>query len=187
MQRILISLLATAALTACEQGPEPLSPRFQGPDAPAGVETPTEAADQLVVGHRLMEAGHHELALKAYVRAVAQNGATPQVLAALGSANLRLGRLGQSERLLRQAIAADQTFVPAWNNLGVVLMERGETGEAKEMFRRAFALDSGRSDHIRENLRLAIARTEAAVYDPDREGDQQLLRQGPGSYRLITQ
>ena len=41
----------------------------------------------------------------------------------IGSANLKLGRLGQAEKLLRRAIKADEAFAPAWNNLGVVLME----------------------------------------------------------------
>ena len=48
------------------------------------------------------------------------------VLSAIGSANLALGRLGQAEQILRRALEMDPTFVPALNNLGVVLMERGQ-------------------------------------------------------------
>ena len=59
--------------------------------------------DGLIVGHRLMAAGEYELALRAYTRAAAQQGLNVDTLSALGSANLKLGRLGQAERLLRRA------------------------------------------------------------------------------------
>ena len=65
---------------------------------------------------------------------------------ALGSANLKLGRIGQAEALLRQALDEEEDFVPALNNLGVVLMEQREYGEARRVFQKAFALDSGRTD-----------------------------------------
>jgi Flp pilus assembly protein TadD len=68
---------------------------------------------------------------------------------------------------LRQALDEEEDFVPALNNLGVVLMERREYGEARRVFQQAFALDSGQTDAIRENLRLAIARMENSVYLDD--------------------
>lgn len=119
-----------------------------------------EGADPLIAGHRLLEAGEAQLALDAYMLAAAQHGLTPDTLAAMGSANLRLGRLGQAEALLRRAVEEDPLFVPAWNNLGVLLMERGKWAEASEVFRRAYAADSGGSDTIRDNLRLALLRME---------------------------
>jgi len=47
--------------------------------------------------------GEYELALKAYTRAAAQQGLNVDTISALGSANLKLGRLGQAERWLRRA------------------------------------------------------------------------------------
>ena len=133
-----------------------------------------------------MEAGEFELALKAYLRAAGEQGITPDVLSALGSVNLRLGRLGQSEKLLRQAIEKDQTFVPAWNNLGVVLMERNKTAEAARVFRTAFALDSGNSDEIRENLNLALAKVDNPAYnDTDKKEAFDLVRRGNGRFLLL--
>ena len=123
-----------------------------------------DGADPLETGHRLMEAGEYQLALDAYMRAAARQGLTPDTLAGMGSADLRLGRLGQAEDLLRRAVEEDPTFVPAWNNLGVLLLEQGEYGEASEVFRRAYAADSGNSDTIRDNLRLALARMEDPFY-----------------------
>lgn len=157
-------------------------------NAPFGVDARGEAVDGLIVGHRLMEAGEYELALKAYYRAAGESGITADTLSAIGSANLALGRLGQAERMLRRAIEEDPTFVPAMNNLGVVLMERGNIGEARVVFQRAFAQDSGQTDSIRENLKLAIAQSEASVYDPaQEEGGFRLVRQEKGKYVLLTQ
>jgi Flp pilus assembly protein TadD len=135
-----------------------------------------------------MDAGEYELALKAYMRAASERGINVDVLSALGSANLHLGRLGQAESLLRQAIKADPSFVPALNNLGVVLMEQGKAGEARRVFQQAFALDSGETDSIRENLRLAIARSESSVYaEPQEEPDFTLVRRGQGRFVLLSQ
>ena len=121
--------------------------------------------DGLIVGHRLMAAGEYQLALDAYTRATGQQGLNVDTLSALGSANLRLGRLGQAERLLRRAVDLDPGFPSAWNNLGVLLMEQGNVAEATEVFRRAYATDNGNSDQIRDNLRLALARLDAPVYE----------------------
>lgn len=155
---------------------------------PYGVDPRGEAVAGLTVGHRLMDAGEPELALKAYYRSASEDGITVDTLAAIGSANLALGRLGQAEKMLRRALEVDPTFVPAMNNLGVVLMERGEIGEAKILFQQAFAQDSGQTDSIRENLKLAIAATEANVYDPEaEEGEFRLMRREKGKYVLITQ
>lgn len=156
---------------------------------PFGVDARGTAVDGLIVGHRLMASGEHELALKAYLRAAGEQGVNADVLSAIGSANLALGRLGQAEQILRRALELDPNYVPALNNLGVVLMEKGQAGEAKVVFQQAFALDSGETDSIRENLMLAIARSESSVYDPNQEeqkGEFRLVRQEKGKYVLLS-
>ncbi len=155
---------------------------------PPGADRRGEGVDGLLVGHRLLEANEPDLALKAYLRAASEQGINADVLSALGSANLALGRLGQSEQLLRRALELDPVFVPALNNLGVVLMERGKAGEARVVFQQAFALDSGQSDSIRQNLQSAIEKTEVSVYDPTVEEPKfSLVRRGQGSYVLLSQ
>ena len=147
----------------------------------------TEAVDGLIVGHRLMAAGEYELALRAYYRAAAEHGLNADVLSALGSANLKLGRLGQAEQNLRAAVRLDPTFVPALNNLGVVLMNEGKYGEAKEVFQSAFALDSGQSDLIRENLSRALAMLDDSGYSAPTEAPKfDLVRRGNGRYLLLS-
>jgi tetratricopeptide (TPR) repeat protein len=176
------AVLTLCLLGACVGGGDPANRSTPPPVDPRG-----QGENSLIVGHRLMEAGEYELALKAYLRAAAEEGPDADVLSGIGSANLKLGRLGQAEDVLRRAIKLDPTFVPALNNLGVVLMERGKTGEARRVFEQAFAYDSGASDAIRENLRLAIARTEQNVYvDPSEANRFSLVRQGQGEYLLLT-
>jgi len=165
------AVLALGLLAAC--GGDGLSAR----NAVPAIDPRGEGADGLLVGHRLMEAGEYELALKAYLRAAGEDGVSADVL---------LGRLGQAERVLRRAVELEPDFVPALNNLGVVLMERGNSGEAKRVFEQAFAFDSGATDAIRENLRLAIAATEANVYLEANEATGfSLVRQGQGTYLLL--
>jgi tetratricopeptide (TPR) repeat protein len=177
--RVVAALLGLAVLAGCggalHQGATP------------GIARSERAVDGLTVGHRLMAAGEHELALRAYLRAAGERGADADVLSAIGSANLALGRIGQAELALRRALEIDPDFVPALNNLGVVLMERGETGEARRVFQRAFALDSGNSDAIRENLRLAIAQSEDIAYTAGNDNIRyRLVRRGRGEYHLIS-
>ena len=167
------------ALAGCSQG----VPRDAGPYAP-GLARQGDAVDGLVVGHRLMDAGEHELALQAYSRAAIEHGLTADVLAGLGSANLGLGRLGQAEKLLREALDKDPKSPEIWNNLGVVLMERGENAEAEQVFRRAYALDNGASDSIRDNLVLALAKSENSVYAEAQEQDYKLVRRGSSEFLI---
>ncbi|MBV1866338.1 MAG: tetratricopeptide repeat protein [Marinosulfonomonas sp.] len=178
-------LLAFGLMAACDHAGG-FRPSKDSPFAPTGVKRSEDFVDGLLVGHRLMQAGQFELALKAYLRAAGEQGMNTDVLSALGSVNLRLGRLGQAEKLLRQAVASDETFAPAWNNLGVVLMEQGNIGEAQRVFRTAFALDSGESAEIRENLRLAIEKLEKPAYLEDDNNTFALVRRGRGKYLLLS-
>ena len=180
--RITLAVLGLVTLAACDTG---------GLNAPDGVYAPGVAGetdiDGLIIGHRLMEAGEFELALDAYMLAAGQQGLNVDTLSALGSANLRLGRLGQAETLLRKAVEEDPTFPAAWNNLGVVLMEQGKVGEAAEVFRRAYATDNGNSDQIRDNLRLALSLLDNSGYtDPQENEEFQLVRRGTGEYVILS-
>jgi tetratricopeptide (TPR) repeat protein len=182
--RAAVTFLIALTLAACGNTGGPGVSR----NNPYGVNPRGEAVDPLIVGHRLMASGEYELALKAYYGAAAEHGINVDTLSAVGSANLKLGRLGQAEQILRRALEQDPTFVPALNNLGVVLMEQGKSGEAMVIFQQAYALDSGQSDSIRENLKRAIAATESNVYpDVQEEGEFELVRREKGRYVLLTQ
>lgn len=172
--------------TACDPAPKPLKSVNDGINAPVGFSRVDEAVDGLIVGHRLMAGGEYELAIRAYNRAAVDQGFSVDVLSALGSANLRLGRLGQAKQLLELAVEKDKEFVPAWNNLGVVLSNQQQYGEAERIFRLAFALDSGKSDEIRANLTQAIANLEESRYSTvNNNNNFALVRRGNGRYLLL--
>lgn len=173
----LAMIVMLGLLTACQRG--------DGPVFAPGVAGPARG-DQMVVGARLMDAGEYELALKAFTRAAAQQGLNSRTLTAIGSANLGLGRLGQAERLLRRAVKEDEDNAAAWNNLGVVLMEKGAYPEAAQVFRRAFALSSGASETVRDNLAKALAKRDAPSYDEPNNSGAQLVRRGAGDVLLVT-
>lgn len=172
------------ALVACDS--TRIDPTQSGPFAP-GVDFSTDGADGVEVGHRLIAAGEYELAIKAFNRAALDRGGLDgEILSGLGTANLGLGRLNQAERLLRRATTDFEPYPEDLNNLGVVLMERGEIAEAILIFRKAFALDDGESTLIRDNLRLALAKSENSASVPSNEGDLKLVRRGSSDFLIRT-
>ncbi len=180
-------LFLALALAACEETQGPLANTHQGVAPPPGTRPVTEAVDGLIVGHRLMAAGEFQLALDAYNRAAVSHGLTSDVLSAIGSANMRLGRLHQAEKFLQRAVEKDPDFVPAWNNLGVTQINLGEYIQAQASFKRAFALDNGDSEEIRQNLILAnrlVAENSAEIPE---QYNFLLVRRGNGRYLLLGQ
>ena len=174
-------LTLTSGLAACSPGG--FSASGNQVYAP-GVNQRAAAVDGIEVGHRLIANGQYELAIKSFNRAALEDGMDSEILSGLGSANLGLGRLGQSERLLRRAVKEDDALPEVWNNLGVVLMERGKTAEAEQIFKRAYALDNGESDAIRDNLRLALAKSEKSASVGVDEAKYTLVRRGGGDFLI---
>ncbi|UWQ22914.1 tetratricopeptide repeat protein [Jannaschia sp. W003] len=186
-RRALPLLLGTLLLAACQPG-GPVGRAATGDLlAPPGADASAAGVDPALVGDRLMAAGEFDLAHASYTRAAATGpaGLTPALMRSMAGADLAMGRLGAAEALLRDAVEADPGDAAAWNDLGVVLMERGEAGEAAESFRRAFALDPDRPQ-ILDNLRLALDRREALRYALQDEGEDAftLTRRRDGVYRI---
>ncbi len=155
-----------------------------GPAAPIG--TPrAEPVDGMTVGDRLMAAGEFELAISSYRRSAGEDGITAETLSAMGSANLKLGRLHQAKVLLDRAVEIDEKSVSAWNNLGVVLMNLNEPQQARSAFRVAFGLDNGDSDLVRDNLILAEKLVREQALQSPAITEFRLVRYGNGEYFLV--
>ncbi|WP_299557393.1 tetratricopeptide repeat protein [uncultured Sulfitobacter sp.] len=184
--RALPYLFVCCALAACSTGG--LGTSVFGPrmperlDAP-GVDLRAAGADNLETGHRLVASGEYELAIRSFNRAAIDRGTVDaEILSGIGTANLGLGRLGQAETQLRRAVQRDATQPEIWNNLGVVLMERGKNVEATQIFRKAFALDNGESVSIRDNLRLALEKSENSGTASGNDQDYKLVRRGSADF-----
>lgn len=180
--RALLVASLTIGLAACNTGG--ISAAKDGVFAP-GVDPRKDAVDGVEVGHRLIEAGEFELALRSFSRAALDNGGVnAEILSGFGTANLGLGRLGEAEKMLRRASERDDAYAEIWNNLGVVLMEMGETIEAQQVFRKAFALSNGESTQIRDNLRLALAKLDNPAYTEPQNNNYKLMRRGNSDYLI---
>ncbi len=178
-----IAVISAAISVVASCGPQVISPA-DGNLFPPGVDRSKEAVDGVEVGHRLMAAGQYELALDAFTRAALDQGLTGEILNSMGTANLGLGRLGQSETLLRRAVKAEPDWPEAWNNLGVLLMEQDQIKEAQHVLRKAFALDDGQNDSIRDNLRLALAKSENVDNNAGQNEEFKLVRRGSSKFLL---
>lgn len=182
--RLLPALTLAMVLAACATSG--IKVGDTGPFAP-GVDRRGNAVNEIEVGHRLIAAGEFELAIRSFNRAALNRGGLDgEILAGLGTANLGLGRLGQAEALLRRATTEFDPVPEDLNNLGVVLMEQGETNEAIAVFRRAFALDDGESTLIRDNLRLALAKSENSDTVDSNENQYKLVRRGSSDFLIET-
>lgn len=174
-------LACLLAMTACAPG---MGGKGDGTFAP-GVNRRAAAENSVDVGHRLIAAGEYELALRAFTRAALDRGETDaEILAGMGSANLGLGRLGQAEEAFRVALEKEGNWPGLWNNLGVVLMERGKTIEAEQVFHRAYAMDNGETDAIRDNLRLALSKKRNPDYHAAEVNNYKLVRRGSSDYLI---
>lgn len=176
-----LAIVASATVASCTSGG--LDDLPDGP-FPPGIDHKKEAVSGVDVGQRLLNAGEYELALDAFTRAALDQGMTTEILTGLGTANLGLGRLGQSEAMLRRAVEEAPDWPEAWNNLGVVLMEKGELAEATGIFRKAYALDNGQSDSIRDNLRIALAKSENPDNNAGQQQDYKLVQRGQGEFQI---
>lgn len=182
MRRALAPMLP-ALLCACLAQTSEEPARDEDALRPPGVARGGPQVDPLVVGDRLLAAGEAELALDAYVRAASgPAGATPEVKASVARADIALGRLRQARTLLREVVAERPRDASARNDLGVVLFELGEIGEAHRLFQSAFALQP--LPEIRENLRLSGARLDDTVGEVGRDGAYSLTRRGDGIFVL---
>jgi len=179
--KALLAIAVISAVASC--GPKPIAPLEEGL-FPPGVDLSKEAVNGVEVAHRLMAAQQYELALNAFTRAALDQGLTGEILNGMGTANLGLGRLGQSETLLRRAVEAEPDWAEAWNNLGVLLMEKGEISEAQQVLRKAYALDNGQNDSIRDNLRLALAKSENTDNNAGQNEEYKLVRRGSSEYLI---
>jgi Flp pilus assembly protein TadD len=180
--------LLLTVLTACDTTGGLSAPEDQvmAPGVDLDALARNEGTDAVEVGHRLIAAGESELAIKSFNRAALERGTLDaEILSGLGTANLQLGRLGEAELLLKRAIDSEDAQPVDYNNFAVLLMEKGRTSEAVQYFQRAFALSNGENIAIRDNLRLALAKSEiSATTNTEKTSEYKLVRRGNSDFLI---
>ena len=184
--RFILFALILIGLAACDSTGGFSAPEEQvmAPGVDLAALQAEKGASNIEVGHRLIAAGEYELAIRSFNRAALERGTLDaETLSGLGTANLGLGRLGEAEKLLERAVEQDDAQPVDYNNYAVLLMEKGRTGEAVAYFRRGFALSNGENIAIRDNLRLALAKSENSVTkESEKQSDYKLVRRGSSDF-----
>ncbi len=155
---LLAVLIASGLLAgACTQ---PAS--VAAPEAPAQAE-PQQPVSFLSRGKRLLAAREPDLAMKAFLSSMNVDGISAEAMTGAGLAAQQQGLLTSARRYFEIARKLAPDSVIVHNNLGVVLYMLKEYYPARNAFRTAFALSSGKSEMAERNLNRAeatIARME---------------------------
>jgi Tfp pilus assembly protein PilF len=112
---------------------------------------PPQPASFLSIGNRMLTANEPDLAMKAFLGSMSVEGITVEALTGAGIAAKQQGLLKSARRYFEQASKLAPGSVLAHNNLGVVLYIMKEYYPARNEFRSAFALSSGRSEIAERN------------------------------------
>lgn len=111
-------------------------------------------------GLRAYEAGHNELALALYDKAIAARPGYAAARSNAGNACAQLGRLDDAERLQRQAIAIDPSLPAVRYNLGNTLLRMGRADEARAWFEQEVKAQPASVEALNNLGCLAVQRGE---------------------------
>ncbi|MEM9145447.1 MAG: tetratricopeptide repeat protein [Pseudomonadota bacterium] len=162
-------------LTACAAtGP------FQTPDQQQ--QSPTDA---LAEGHVLLRSGEYDLAYNAFITALRTSNRPAEALTGAGLALEAQGQLTRALEHFRRAAEIAPGSDIAHNNHGVVLYRLGEYAQARQAFRMAFAVSSGRSSAAAANLRATEQALAARATPAPPLSRFSVQRLGSSEYRLV--
>lgn len=104
------------------------------------MDTWAQAKQAFLKGIDHFEQRDFDAAAQAFEQALLWAPGRPSVLMNLGVTRVHLGQFAQAEPLLRQALAAEDTFVDAWKAWGVAQIALGDWANALVSHQRAHAL-----------------------------------------------
>ncbi len=175
---LIVSGLLAGACTRPESTIEGATVRAE----PAG-----QTNSYLSLGKSMLAAREPDLAMKAFLTSMSSEGISAEAMTGAGIAAQQQGLLTSARRYFEQARGLAPNSVIAHNNLGVVLYMLKEYYPARNAFRSAYALSSGKSEMAERNLNLAeatIARIEQ-VPKTDPAITHDVIRLGTSEFRLI--
>ena len=115
-------------------------------------ETPNDQEVRVLLADALYETGDTKASLAMYKQILAAKPNSASALDGLGRCHLRDANYAAAEAALRSAIKADSKFVPAYNNLAVVLEKMNKRAEAISLLETAAKLDENNAD-VQKNLK----------------------------------
>lgn len=107
---------------------------------------------RLLLADALYETGDTKASLTMYKQILASNANSATAMDGLGRCHLRDANYAAAEAALRGAIKADKNYVPAYNNLAVVLEKMNKRSEAIALLEKAASLDANNAD-VQKNLK----------------------------------
>lgn len=106
------------------------------------------------VGELSYKAGNYPVAIELYTPSFQQNKEQPVVLYRLGVSHWLIENWSAAIPYLESYVKMEPNDPKGWNNLGVVLREKGEVKRAMECYSKALSLDST-LDIVRKNMATA--------------------------------
>jgi Flp pilus assembly protein TadD len=155
-------------------------------EAPAAVE-PRPSGTYLSLGKRLLAHREPDLAIRAFLISLNNEGLSAQAMTGAGIAYQQQGLLTVARSYLEQARQLAPNSVVVHNNLGVVLYQLKEYYPARDEFRSAFAISNGTSEMAERNLNRVEATIAASemVPETDQAISHEVIRLGGGEFRLV--
>jgi Flp pilus assembly protein TadD len=119
--------------------------------APGDVET------RLLIADAQYELGNTKEAMAQYKAVLATKASSAMALDGVGRCHLRDANYAAAEAAFRSAISADAKYVPAYNNLAVVLEKMNKRAQAIALLEKAAVIDPNNSDVAKNLKRMKAA------------------------------
>ena len=113
---------------------------------------PSDIETRLLVADAQYELGNTKEAMTQYKAALSVKATSAMALDGVGRCHLRDANYAAAEAAFRSAISADAKFVPAYNNLAVVLEKMNKRAQAIALLEKATVIDPNNSD-VSKNLK----------------------------------
>lgn len=114
--------------------------------------TPGDQDVRLLLADALYDSNDTKAAMTMYKQILGAKPNSAEALDGIGRCHLRDAKYSDAEAALRRALKADNSFVPAYNNLAVVLEKMNKRKEAISLLEKAASMDENNAD-VQKNLK----------------------------------
>ncbi len=134
------------------------------------------------IGEAYTTRGDHPQAVRYFSMAAEQQPLNPDFVFKLATAQVFTGNTREGEKGYRTILQEHPKYEKAWNNLGVLLMARGDLQAAEPCFREAIALNP---DYLTARVKLTELYIQSRQKSKAREALNYLLKYYPGNPDVV--